>query len=252
MERFGVQGAMSTPHRFFVDKIEYPDQTEVVLDGEEFIHAKTVLRVGEGSEITLLDNTANEYTAIVAKVSKNCLLAHITGVNRGEREPKTPIYLLVGALKGDKTELVVQKATELGVTKIGVFNSRYCSAYMNANKIERLKKVAKEAAKQCLRSIVPEVEYFEDFGSALSSAEGYDNKLFFCEFATGSEVDFGNISGSCALVVGSEGGFADEEFALAKENYAFKGMSLGKRILRAETAAIAVCSIAAFSLKELD
>ncbi|MGN0812344.1 MAG: RsmE family RNA methyltransferase [Candidatus Coproplasma sp.] len=243
---------MSTPHRFFVDKINYPEVTEVTLDGEEFIHAKTVLRVGEGSEITLLDNTANEYTAIVTKVSKNALSAHITGVNRGEREPNTPIYLLIGALKGDKTELVVQKACELGVSKIGVFNSKYCSAYMNANKLERLKKVAKEAAKQCLRSVVPEVEYFEKFDLALASAEAYENKLFFCEFADGSEVDFNNITGSTALVVGSEGGFADEEYAQARDKFSFKGMSLGKRILRAETAAIAVCSIASFSLKELE
>lgn len=243
---------MSTPHRFFVDKINYPEVTEVTLDGEEFIHAKTVLRVGEGSELTLLDNTANEYTAIVTKVSKNALSAHITGVNRGEREPNTPIYLLIGALKGDKTELVVQKACELGVSKIGVFNSKYCSAYMNANKIERLKKVAKEAAKQCLRSVVPQVEYFDDFSLALASAQEYENKLFFCEFADSSEASFKDICGSTALVVGSEGGFADEEYALAKEKYGFKGMSLGKRILRAETAAISVCAIAAFNLKELE
>lgn len=243
---------MSTPHRFFVDKIDYPTVTEVELQGEEFVHAKTVLRVGEGSEITLLDNSANEYTAIVTKVSKSYLSAHITGVNRGEREPNTEIYLLIGALKGDKTELVVQKATELGVSKIGVFNSRYCSAYMNENKLERLKKVAKEAAKQCLRSTVPSVEYFTDLNGALASAGKFENKLFFCEFANGSECDFSEICGSTALVVGSEGGFADEEFAAAKEKYAFKGMSLGKRILRAETAAITVCSIAAFCLKELN
>lgn len=243
---------MSTPHRFFVDKINYPEVTEVTLDGEEFIHAKTVLRVGEGSELTLLDNTANEYTAIVTKVTKNALSAHITGVNRGEREPNTPIYLLIGALKGDKTELVVQKACELGVSKIGVFNSKYCSAYMNANKIERLKKVAKEAAKQCLRSVVPQVEYFDKFDLALASAQEYENKLFFCEFADSSEASFKDICGSTALVVGSEGGFADEEYALAKEKFGFKGMSLGKRILRAETAAISVCAIAAFNLKELE
>ena len=243
---------MSTPHRFFVDKINYPEVTEVTLDGEEFIHAKTVLRVGEGSELTLLDNTANEYTAIVTKVTKNALSAHITGVNRGEREPNTPIYLLIGALKGDKTELVVQKACELGVSKIGVFKSKYCSAYMNANKIERLKKVAKEAAKQCLRSVVPQVEYFEDFSLALASAQEYENKLFFCEFADSSEASFKDICGSTALVVGSEGGFADEEYALAKEKFGFKGMSLGKRILRAETAAMSVCAIAAFNLKELE
>lgn len=243
---------MSAPKRFFSNSINYHEDSETVLDGEEFIHAKTVLRVTEGTEITLLDNEGNEYSAIVTKVEKQRLSAHITGVNRGDREAKTQIYLLVGALKGDKTELVVQKATELGVAKIGVFNSRYCSAYMNGNKIERLNKVAREAAKQCLRSVVPEVVYFEDFASALASADGYCNKLFFCEFAKDSDVDLKSIKGSTALVVGSEGGFADGEYALAKNTYGFAGMSLGKRILRAETAAVAVCALAAFSLGELE
>lgn len=243
---------MSAPKRFFCNSVNYPDETETVLDGEEFVHAKTVLRVTEGSEITLLDNAGNEYSAIVTKVEKQRLSAHITGANRGEREANTSIYLLVGALKGDKTELVVQKATELGVAKIGVFGSRYCSAYMNANKIERLNKVAREAAKQCLRSVAPEVIYFEDFAGALASAEGYCNKLFFCEFAKSSDIDLKAIKGSTALVVGSEGGFADDEFALAKDGYGFAGMSLGKRILRAETAAVAVCALAAFALGELE
>lgn len=242
---------MSAPKRFFLNSVNYPEESEAELGGEEFVHAKTVLRVTEGSEITLLDNVGNEYSAIVAKIGKQSLTAHITGVNRGEREPKTEIYLLVGALKGDKTELVVQKATELGVAKIGVFCSRYCSAYMNANKIERLNKVAREAAKQCLRSIAPEVVYFEDFNSALASAERYENKLFFCEFAQVSDVGWQSLKGPTALVVGSEGGFADEEFALAKKTYGFAGMSLGKRILRAETAAVAVCALAAYSLGEL-
>lgn len=241
---------MSAPKRFFIHNLNYPENTEAVLDGEEFVHAKTVLRITEGAEIVLLDNCGNEYSAIVTKVEKTRLSAHITGVNRGEREASTPIYLLVGALKGDKTELVVQKATELGVAKIGVFSSRYCSAYMNENKIERLGKVAREAAKQCLRSVAPEVVYFDDFTAALQSAQEYNNKLFFCEFAKESDLELGGISGATALVVGSEGGFADEEFALAK-NLGFAGMSLGKRILRAETAAISVCALAAFVLGEL-
>lgn len=220
------------------------------MEGEEFVHAKTVLRVSEGTEITLLSGDGNEYSAIVTKVEKCRLSAHITGVNRGEREPNTQIYLLIGALKGDKTELVVQKATELGVSQIGVFSSRYCSAYINANKLERLNRVAKEAAKQCLRSTAPEVVYFEDFAAALRSAQEYNNKLFFCEFAQTSDIEFNGISGSTALVIGSEGGFCEEEFEVAK-NLGFAGMSLGKRILRAETAAISVCALAAFALGEL-
>lgn len=242
---------MSTPKRFFIDNLHYPESTEAVLDGEEFVHAKTVLRITEGAEIVLLDNCGNEYSAIVTKVEKTRLSAHITGVNRGDREASTPVYLLVGALKGDKTELVVQKATELGVAKIGVFSSRYCSAYMNGNKLERLNKVAREAAKQCLRSVAPEVVYFAHFTAALQSAEEYKNKLFFCEFAEKSDAQLGGISGSTALVVGSEGGFSDEEFEEAKK-LGFSGMTLGKRILRAETAAVAVCALAAFSLGELE
>lgn len=243
---------MNDVHRFFADKIDYPDTDEYIMEGEEFIHAKTVLRVSEGSEIILLDGSGNEYTAIVARVEKHTLTAHITGVNKGEREAKVKVCLLCGALKGDKTELVVQKAAELGIYKIGVFNSSYCSAYMNGNKLERLNRVSREAAKQCRRSIAPEVVYFDSFAIALDSVKEYENKLFFCEFEDKSDIDLKNIKGSCALVVGSEGGFSKEEYALARESYGFSGVTLGKRILRAETAAISVCAITMFSLGELE
>lgn len=241
---------MSGRKRFFIERLD-GGESEVYLEGEEFIHAKTVLRVEEGAEIILLDGSGKEYSAIVAKIEKHRLLAHITGAIVGNREPKTPVYLLCGALKGDKTELVVQKATELGVTKIGVFASEYCSAFMNGNKIERLKKVAREAAKQCLRSRVPEINYFGDFEGALKSAEGFENKLFACEFLeSGSGGDLSRLSGSTAVVVGSEGGFSQKEYGLAID-LGFTGISLGKRILRAETAAISVCALVMYALGEL-
>jgi 16S rRNA (uracil1498-N3)-methyltransferase len=242
---------MSTPKRFFVDNITYPEIDTVIIDGEEFVHAKTVLRIEEGSEITLLDNSGNEYAAIVNKIEKRSLSAHIVGVNKGDREAATFVYLLAGALKGDKTELIVQKATELGISKIGIFNSEFCSAYMNENKLERLNKVAREAAKQCLRSVAPEVVYFDKFEDALASAATCENKLFACEFATHSDNDMNNLKGSTAIIVGSEGGFSEREFELAKGSYSFDGITLGKRILRAETAAITMCSIVMFALGEL-
>ena len=242
---------MSTPKRFFVENIDYPETREVVLGGDEFVHAKTVLRVEVGQEIVLLDNSGREYSAIVTAIEKHSLSANITGVTDGDKEPNTPIYLLCGALKGDKTELVVQKAVELGVSKIGVFSSRYCSAFINANKLERLNRVSKEAAKQCLRSSAPEVVFFEKFEDALESARDFENKLFFCEFAEKSDINLSGIAGSTALIVGSEGGFCEEEFNLARDSYGFSGITLGKRILRAETAAISACTLAAFVLGEL-
>lgn len=241
---------MSGRKRFFVENINYPDDCEVVLDGEEFVHAKTVQRVEKGTEIILLDGSGKEYSAIVAKIEKRSLIAHITGAADGEREPNTRIYLLCGALKGDKTELIVQKATELGVSKIGVFSSEYCAAFMNENKIERLNKVAREAAKQCMRSCAPEVVYFDNFKSALNSASEFKNKLFACEFAKQSDIEIMSISGSTALVVGSEGGFSEGEFVLSQQ-LGFSGITLGKRILRAETAAISLASLVAYALGEL-
>lgn len=241
---------MSTPRRFFVE-YELNGRTEVFLEGEEFTHAKTVLRLEEGAEIVLLDGSGKEFSAIVAKIEKHRLLAHITGAKVSDKEPETEICLLCGVLKGDKTELVVQKATELGVTEIFVFSSEYCSAYMNENKLERLNKVAREAAKQCLRACAPKVKYFDNLNGALSCAKNYVNKLFACEFLSGGNGMPNVLNGSAAVVVGSEGGLSDREFELAK-SLGFIGVSLGKRILRAETAAISMCTLAAYALGELE
>ncbi len=229
---------MAAPKRFFVENIG----AEVLLTGEEYRHAHNVLRLGVGDEVTLFDGGGKEYAAIVERAEKGSLLLHVVGEKPSNREPEADVCLLIGALKGDKTELVVQKATELGVNRIGVFSSRYCAAYMNENKLERLRRVAKEAAKQCLRSRVPAVDYFDTFEDTMSVSEGYVHKLFACEFLAKSEGEIADMGGSYCLMVGSEGGFTEEEFETAKQ-HGFLGISLGRRILRAETAAIALLSV---------
>ena len=238
---------MSALKRFFVEKIE----ENVQLLGEEFEHAKNVLRLGVGDEVILLDNSGKEYTAVITLVEKKQMSLHVVREELGTREAATEIVLLFGYLKNaDKNEFIVQKAVELGVKKIGVFSSEYSSAYMNANKLERLNKVSKEAAKQCLRATAPTVEYYDTLEKALASGGESENKLFACEFAQKSEQDLRTLKGSTTLVVGSEGGFSREEEALAK-SLGYKSITLGRRILRAETAAIALTAVAAFSLGEL-
>jgi len=237
---------MAAPKRFFTEQIG----EEVVLTGDEFRHARNVLRLGVGDEITLLDGSGAEYRAIIAKQERDSFTVHVLSRTNSEREPRTAVYLLAGALKGDKTELIVQKAVELGVSKIGIFSSRYCAAYMNENKLERLNRVSREAAKQCLRAAVPEVVYFDRLDDALQSAAEYENKLFACEFLEKSERGLDGLFGSCALVVGSEGGFTEEEYERAAA-LGFSGVSLGKRILRAETAAISFTSVVMYLLGEL-
>ena len=237
---------MSAPKRFFVEEI----REEVALTENEFRHAKNVLRLACGDEVTLLDGSGKAYTAIVSRVEKARMLLHVTGEQTENTEPMSAMCLIVGLLKGDKTELVVQKATELGAGKVVVFSSRYSSAYMNENKLERLKRVAQEVAKQCRRTRAPEILYRDTLEKALAEGDNFDCKLFACEFLSGNEGTMSEVKGSCALVVGSEGGFSEEEFALAKA-MGYRGITLGKRILRAETAAIAVLSVAAYFLGEL-
>ena len=233
--------------RFFVDKIA--DVT--YLEGEEFEHAKNVLRISVGAEVILLDNSGKEYTAVVAAVEKKRMTLNVVRSEVGEREAQTQACLLFGYLKNaDKNEFIVQKAVELGVKKLVAFSSEFSSAYMNANKLERLNKVAKEASKQCLRATAPEVVYFDTLAKALEYAEGFENKLFACEFAMESDKKVSEIQGATAIVIGGEGGFSRAEADMAREKgYAL--VSLGKRILRAETAAVALTSVVAFTLGEL-
>ncbi len=238
---------MSALKRFFVNEIS--PVTE--LFGEEFEHAKNVLRLSVGDEMILLDNSGKEYTAVIATVEKKKMTLNVVREEVGTREAATDVYLLFGYLKNaDKNEFIVQKAVELGVKKIGVFTSAYSSAYMNENKLDRLNKVAKESAKQCLRATAPEIVYYDCLEKALESAADYENKLFACEFATESKTDIKTLRGSTVMVVGSEGGFSrEEEEGAAKLGYA--SITLGKRILRAETAAVALTAITMFALGEL-
>lgn len=237
---------MSGPRRFFVEGIS--DVT--IVSGEEFNHAINTLRLRAGDEIILCDNTEKEYFANITQVDKKSFSAKIIKERVSECETKNAVTLICGYLKGDKTELVVQKAVELGVKKIVVFSSKFCSAYVSDNKLQRLKRVSVESAKQCGRSIAPQIVYEDSLEKALNHGTGAKNKLFACEFITENSRSLEKIDGDTAIVVGSEGGFSAEE-AQTAENLGYITVSLGKRILRAETAAITMTSIVAFLLGEL-
>lgn len=239
---------MSHLKRFFVS--ENPNECQVIT-GEEFRHAINVLRIKEGEEILVCDNTGLEYVCKVEKISKNELSFSVVKTNVCSTETKNNVTLVCGYLKGDKTELVVQKAVELGVKEIITFSSKFSSSYINDNKLSRLNKVSVEAAKQCGRAIAPKVSYFDTLEKALNACSHIKNKLFACEFATKNDVEFGSLTGDTAIVIGSEGGFSEQENHLAL-SLGFKTVFLGKRILRAETACIALTAIVMHSLKELE
>lgn len=237
---------MSGIRRFFVDKIE--DVNEIY--GEEYSHAINTLRLGVGDRIILCDNSGYDFYCLITEVKKKSFIAKLSESKANDTECKTDVVLICGYLKGDKTEYVVQKAVELGVKEIVVFSSEFSSAYMNDNKLARLNKVSLEAAKQCGRSIFPWVRYCSDFASAINAGANYKNRLFFYENNTDYATHISSLEGSCAVVIGSEGGFTEKEVQAAMDS-GYQVISLGKRILRADTASVCALSVVMFNLGEL-
>lgn len=239
---------MGNLRRFFTAQTNL--QTEVLIDGEEFYHAVKILRLGVGDEIIVCNGNGTDYRAVINKISKENMLCTIVGQNLSETEPKTRVVLCCGYLKGDKTELVCKQAVELGVTEIAVFNSQFSSAYMSENKLARLNKVTVEACKQCGRNAIVKVKYYDSLQNALQDYSTCQNKLFACEFDNGKREKLNLIQGDVVVVVGSEGGFSDKESQIAID-LGYKSISLGKRILRAETACTTSISLVMFLAGEL-
>ena len=227
--------------RFFVEKIEKPSLN---VYGNERKHLADVLRARVGDKVILCPNDGNDYVYKIVGFDKNSVSLNYVSENKNETEPELMLTVFASLLKGDKTELVVQKLTELGVKRITPFISDY--TVQKSEKNERLKRSAHEASKQCGRAIIPEVTEIVSFDQMLKTLDKYDTVVFAYEdaYTSGkrlSDVIKGNEK-TIALVVGPEGGFSEREVnALTLAGY--EPVTLGKRILRAETASIAGASV---------
>lgn len=223
--------------RFFVEnnrRIAVGD--EITVTGEEFRHAIKVSRYKVGYTLILSNGDGHDYTAIVTAIDKNSFSCKVEKDERNSNELEKPLALYLCAI--EKTDLAVQKATEVGATEIHLLISRFTNA-KNQNP-ERLRKIALESAKQCGRAVVPEIYAPVPFEEGIKDAARFDQTIFCYELARGSRIGdvFDKNAGSYALVVGSEGGFSKEEVDFAAGQGA-KVVTLGRRILRAETACIA-------------
>lgn len=225
--------------RFFVDKIE----NEMSLKNEEHNHLSFVLRAKNGDEIILCNGDGFDYTAVIQSISKNETIVKIVRKEKNETEPQIKATLFFACLKGDKNDLVVQKATELGVYEIVPFISKNVSVKPESIKTERLNKIVLESCKQCGRAVIPKVKSPKNLTEITKSFKDFDTVLFLCEinqFCVSDIKTYINdkdLGEKIAVIIGSEGGFEEPE---AKELICGGAvpLSLGKRILRAETAAI--------------
>lgn len=227
------------PHRYFCENLT-PSASAVNLTGEEAKHLAVVMRAKAGDALTLCDGHGNDYAATVQTVSDGAVFLAINSCAPSVSEPTKRVILYVGYPKLDKLETIIQKATELGAVQIVPFFSRYCvvTPKKEEAKNERYNRIAKEAAKQSGRGIIPTVAMPLTYKQMLAEAAKADVALFCYE--AGGDALLSRLSDgtTIAIITGSEGGFSPEEAQLATEAGCVQ-IGLGARILRCETAPLA-------------
>ena len=235
--------------RFFVESDNIKDDV-ITLYGDDAGHISRVLRSEKGEVLTVCDGTGMDYEAEITDISEKEIKLKILSSTFTVSEPSVKITLYQSLPKGDKMELIIQKCVELGVSKIVPVNSERCIVKLDhkkeKKKLERWRKISESAAKQSGRGIVPEIGEVMSFSNAVKEAENADKAAIFYELEEERGLKKFLDEGvenpkTMAVFVGPEGGFAVEETELAK-NAGFDCLTLGKRILRTETAGM--CAVA--------
>ncbi len=230
------------PH-FFVD--EEIVTSEYFLGGENGKHIAKSLRMKAGESLTLCSPSGTVYESVIENISDNDVAVKILSQCKSEAEPGVKVTLYQALPKGDKMELIIQKAVEIGVTEIVPVISSRCISRPDkkslSKKIPRWQKIAKQAAMQSGRGIVPMVRDCISFKEGILSGAG--KKIIFYEL--GGE-GLGDVlkekPKEISVFIGSEGGFSTEEITFAQENGGVRA-TLGKRILRAETAPLVALTL---------
>ncbi len=216
---------------------------KIEIVGEEFNHLKNVLRMSVGDELIASLNDEFEYICEIEKMEKGRAVCKVDGKRECEGNPRKNIVIFQAITKGSKFEFIVQKATEIGISKIVPFVSDFVIAKVSENKKERLMSIALNACKQCERTTIPEIADTTDVDGVISQFKDFDLVLFANERANvGKALKNLDKYQNIAIIVGSEGGFSQKE----KEKFETSGattVSLGKRIYRCETASVAMMSL---------
>ena len=244
--------------RFFVRSERVVDNTVSII-GEDAHHIARSLRMAVGDSLTVCDMQGNEYSCTIKSFDEDKeVLADILSVKHSQNEPKIFIRLFQALPKGDKLDTIIQKAVECGASEIVPFQSERCIVKIKNDsedrKNQRRQKISEEAAKQCGRSVIPEIKSAVGFAEAVKMASA--SELFlFCYEGDGT-VPLGKIlreykepPATVSIMIGSEGGFAIDEVEKAKNSGAVL-TGLGSRILRTETASgfVLACLVCASEL----
>lgn len=230
--------------RFFTSDINSATGS---ITGSDAKHIFKVLRMKQGESLTVCDGNGQDYFCTIESIQEQEILLHVDRVEISRAEPSVTVCLYQAMPKSDKFDLIIQKAVELGVSEIIPVQTHRCVSRPDAasmgKKLERFNRIAYEAAKQCGRGKIPPVRQMLSFEDAIEELSKSSCAILFYE---NSATSFRNVLETCqkgdiSILIGAEGGFELEETQLAQKN-AVHILSLGERILRCETAPIAVLS----------
>ncbi|MCI8489036.1 MAG: 16S rRNA (uracil(1498)-N(3))-methyltransferase [Lachnospiraceae bacterium] len=236
-------------YQFFVEE-EQIGREFATITGTDVNHIKNVLRMKPGEKIRVSSRSGGDYLCEITELGETFVQADLLKEDAPSTELPGKIYLFQGIPKGERMETVIEKAVELGVYEIIPVAMKYCvvklDAKREANRLKRWQKLSETAAKQSKRSLIPNIHPVMGFEEAVRYASAADVRLLPYENAEGMEATRRALASirpgnSVSVFIGPEGGFAEEEIALAKDTMQI--ISLGKRILRTDTAGIAVLSM---------
>ncbi len=234
--------------KFFTDHIR---QGKAILTGEDARHVGKSLRMSPGEELVLSDLQGTDYRCVIEQITSQEVFLQVVEEFPCAAEPLVQLRLFMAMSKGDKMELIVQKAVELGAFEIVPVLTSRCISRPDAKsmkaKRERYQKIAQEAAKQSGRGRIPQIADLMEYDTALQAMAKDDCALLFYENADAPlssllPTEMKTVS----IMIGAEGGFSSEEVEKAKRQ-GLKIASLGPRILRCETAAITAVALTLFA-----
>jgi 16S rRNA (uracil1498-N3)-methyltransferase len=246
-------------HRFYVNQNQITDQA-IRITGPDVNHIKNVLRMKQGEEIIICNGQGKDCYCIIDRVSEDEIIALVQTVKATEAELGTRITLFQGLPKSDKMELIIQKAVELGVYEIVPVMTKRVIVKLDdkkkeAKKLERWQAIAEGAAKQSGRGIIPIIKPVQTYAQAIDYAITFDKNMIPYENAKGMQHTREIMNGlskhkTVGVFIGPEGGFEEAEIERAKQA-GIDPITLGKRILRTETAGLAVLAMMVLVLDEV-
>ena len=238
---------------FFIDNYEYNIGDIIVLKGEEHHHLSKVLRTKINEIVECFSNGDEKYICEVVSINKEQTTLKLLKKEIANTNPISNLTVFTALLKGDKFEFLITKLTELGVSKLIPFESEFCIGKNVGNKSARYIQIAKDACKQCKRSRILDVEEIITFSQMLSQIKTFDKVFFAYEKETNKYLKelLKDVKkeDNIAIILGSEGGFSEKEAQMIVEKGGIS-VSLGKRILRAETANVMLASIVLYEMGE--